>query len=421
MFSSVIDKIGSLVSRSFVLANFFPFLIFTAAGVALAWLEFPTARRLLTAAYKLETGKQTLAIVVVLIAVAVVAYIFSPLTVAVRRILEGDILIGPRFRERLLAEQRQIADKLKNQRDAASRRDDEALVIRDEGIRRLVEARREGSVLNRLGPRAESEIESAERLLAEVKQLARSDGAATNNSIEALERAVAAAATALCNNSTRLPDTATDPEKKLAKRLSDCHLGIASLLRQVVDDARQDLVRIDGKLRGRFATKGIWPTRLANIRAAAEGHGEAAYQAEFEFLWPRLKLALQKDEKVAPLVELAQARVEFSLLMVLLCGLFTLGWVVALMLLGGSPFTILLLGTVGYWTTFLFLYVVEESVKQLGDLVSATIDFNRFKVLREMDIDLPGNLIAERMLWTRLQQSTTSFGAIDIPYRHGKS
>jgi hypothetical protein len=421
MFGSVVDKIGGLVSRSFVLAIFFPFVIFTAASAAVAWIALPETRPALTTLFEIEPGKQAVILATVLIMIAVIAYVVSPLTVVVRRILEGDIFIPGWLRDMMRTEQRQIADDLKNHRDQANESDNNASDIFDLRFNQLIGARTTGDQTNALGPQASAQIVAAEGRLQRAKQLATPGHAADDATIAALQQAIDATLLALRNSSTKLPDTAPQAERALASRLAGCQTQATGLLRQVVDDAHQALITRQEALRGRFAMKGIWPTRIANIRAAAESHGSDAYAVEFDFLWPRLKLVVQKDDKTAALIEAAKTQVDFSLLMVLLCGFFTAGWIIVLVCFGGSPLAVIVLGVAGQWTILFFLQVVEESVKQLGELLSATIDFYRFKLLREMDIDLPGNLQAERALWRRVQQSsTTGLGTVDIAYRHSK-
>jgi hypothetical protein len=636
MFGTVVDKMGGLLSRSFILANFFPFLIFAAAGVALAWTALPETRPALKALFEMDPGKQAMVLATVLIMIAVIAYVVSPLTVVVRQILEGQF-IPQGMQDSMRSEQQGIADDLKKQRDKANKRDDQVLEIFRKRLDDLAAARNTGDDLHKLAPNAKNQIDTAWQRLDSAEKLAIPGHAAEENTIEALQKAIDSTVEALRVNSTKLPDpasiadrdlaekladaqtrvtallrkvfnpdrvkqplselaaarsagdgldalgadaeaqidtalqrlqqaqnllipghaaddaaiaalesavdatvaalrdnstalpaTASDQDRELAAKLADAQVRAAALLRnafdpdmvdrqlsdlaaarstgdalgklgadaeaqidtaleqleqmeklvaaghaaddativalksavdatvaalransatlpaaaseedrelaarladaqtkattllrRAVDDARQGLVNSQEALRGRFARKGIWPTRIANIRAAAESHGLDAYDIEFDFLWPRLRLAIQKDEKTAALIEAAKVQVDFSLLMVLLCGLFTAGWLIVLAFFGGSPLAVILLGLAGLWITFFFLRVVEESVKQLGELAGATIDFYRFKLLREMDIGLPGNLVAERDLWHRLQQSSAGLGTVDIAYRHG--
>jgi hypothetical protein len=418
MFGTVVDKIGGLLSRSFILANFFPFLIFAAASVALAWTALPETRPALKALLEMDAGKQAMVLATTLIMIAVIAYVVSPLTVVVRQILEGQF-IPQGMRDSMRSEQQGIADDLKKRRDNANERDDEVLKIFRKRLEDLGAARNTGDKLDKLKPNAKNQIDTAWQRLDSAETLAIPGHAADENTIEALQKAIDSTVEALRVNPTKLPDPASIADRDLAQKLADAQTRATTLLRRAVDDAHQALVSSQEELRGRFALKGIWPTRVANIRAAAESHGLDAYTIEFDFLWPRLRLAIQKDEKTAAVIEAAKVQVDFSLLMVLLCGLFTAGWLLVLALSGGSPLAVILLGLAGFWVTFFFLRVVEESVKQLGELVSATIDFYRFKLLREMDIGLPGNLVAERDLWHRLQQSSSGLGTIDIAYRHG--
>ncbi len=79
MFSQVLDKLDSWLGRSFLLARYFPWLLFAGANLLLAAAEFPDIRTLLASEYSniTSSGKivdSALAFGVV----AVVAYTLSP-------------------------------------------------------------------------------------------------------------------------------------------------------------------------------------------------------------------------------------------------------------------------------------------------------------------------------------------------------
>lgn len=422
MFGSVVDKIGTVVSRSFLLSSFFPFLIFAAINIAVTWFAFPNARWVLDEAIKLEAGKQAMVLGTTFIAIAVVAYLFSPLTLLLRQVLEGRVLI-PRFiQDGLREEQFAIAQELKEKRDRANTRDNDIAAFFQKQLERLIEARRTGSALKALGPSAQAQICAADAEITAVERIATPRRTTETATITALEGAISTIVMALSCSSTTLPETAPECDHALSKKLAASQAKATVLLRRAVDDAHQALIEAQEILRGRFALKGIWPTHIANIRAAAESHSVDAYGVEFEFIWPRLRFAMQKDEKAVALLDGARAQVDFSLLMTLLCGTFVLVWLSIFIGSAQPPLAIIMLGLAGLMVISFLLRVVEESIKQLGELISSTVDLYRFKLLREMDIDPPGNLTAERALWRRLQQSsTTGLGTIDIAYRHGKS
>ena len=418
MFGTVVDKIGALLSRNFLLANFFPFLIFTVTNLLLADAVVPGARALFQRVFTWDSGSQALLFGTILVAIAVIAYIVSPLTAAVQQALEGKLWIPEWLENRMRTEQNQIANALKDARDRALRHNDAVSGLVNALQRQLVNANRASSALNVLGPDAANQIADAETALDAVALLATPGDAAEQAALDALRPAVQRTAVALRASATRLPNNAAAPERALAKRLAACQRRAADLVRRPANDAREALIHAQQALRGRFPVKGIWPTRIANVRAAVEAYSTDAYKVEFEFLWPRLKLALQKDEKVTAAIEAAKTQVDFLLLMVLLCVLFTAGWL-AMFIALGRPLSVIVLGVLGQFTTLFFLRSVQESIKQLGQIVQATIDLYRFKVLQEMRLDLPRDLTSERALWQRLQRSSAGFGTVDIAYQRG--
>jgi hypothetical protein len=420
MLSSIIDKMGALLSRSFILANFFPFLIFAVVNIGTAWIALPETREAIEKLWKMPAAEQAVAYAAAFIAMAIVAYVVSPLTVVVHRTLEGELFVPRCLRRIMEREQRAEANRLRDAVEDANDLDNKISDAVSAMQKKLTDARRKSNDLNTFDANAQNQIETAETNADTAIERARSRGSTHGETIAALEAAVTATVTALEHNRSRVPDGAPDHEKQLAAKLRGAQGKLTPLLRQAGDDARQVLVQAQNARRGRFALKVIRPTRIANVRAAAESYSADAYGIEFDYLWPRLRLALQKNEKTSYALDTAKAQVDFSVLMVLLCFLFTAAWVVILTFVGHSPLTLIVIGIAGQWAILLFFRVVEESVKQLGELVGAMVDLNRFDLLRQLDIDLPGTLTAERALWRRLQGSSSALGVVDIAYRHAK-
>src|SRR5262245_59871953 len=152
MFSSVVDKIGSLLSRGFLLANFFPFLIFTVANLLLADAVVPGAHALFARVLTWDSGAQALLFSTILIAIAVIAYVVAPLTGVVQQMLEGRLFVPKPLQTALRREQSEIANALKSARDDANRHDDEVSELVNTLQARLVAANRINSTLGALGP-----------------------------------------------------------------------------------------------------------------------------------------------------------------------------------------------------------------------------------------------------------------------------
>src|ERR1700678_1255074 len=93
MFSQVLEKIDTWLGRSFLVARFFPWLMFAAANLGLACIEFPPVWSFVQDEYKqIGTAARAIDIVCVLGAIAVIAYTASPALQWATRLLEGQSL-----------------------------------------------------------------------------------------------------------------------------------------------------------------------------------------------------------------------------------------------------------------------------------------------------------------------------------------
>ena len=227
-----------------------------------------------------------------------------------------------------------------------------------------------------------------------------------------LEVAVDKLVEALKRNSCELQ--APPDSRKLGGLLDEA----IRLLREREAAAQQHLDAAIAERERRFPRAKILPTRLANVRAAAESYSSDAYAIEFEYLWPRLVVAVQKDDKIAGALDIAKANVDFALLMVMLSFVFTVAWLSILAFFGSSPILVIFLGFLGPSLVALFCLVVEESERRLGELVRAVADLYRFDLLRALHVALPTSFSSERKLWERIQQTNTSLGVTDVDYRH---
>ena len=97
MFGSVIDKVQSLFSRSFLLGAYFPVLIFAAMNAIIALLGLPeeiVSLAMIKKSWPTDATVQAALTAWIFISIGVVAYILSSLNELLRRILEGRYLLG---------------------------------------------------------------------------------------------------------------------------------------------------------------------------------------------------------------------------------------------------------------------------------------------------------------------------------------
>jgi hypothetical protein len=394
MFATVADKLQSLLGRSFLLANFFPFVIFAAVSALVARGGIAGADQVLTWGTLTLTENTSMG-VLVLVALAALAYIMSPLTVAVRRILEDG---GP-LRSVLRKIEQMECNQLRHERSIA-RRAHATAMVRDGQYRPDLQG---GYMASRSLPEARNPPaveEAADKIDLAVDHL---------GNPEALQNAVSSLLTAFRTNSMATPSDNTS-------RLDSLYEKLLNLLSDTLRFTEQELSMAQARLKQRFATGAVKPTRLANIRAASEAHCMDAYGAEFEFLWPRILPLVAKDQKVSDALDAAQATVDFALEMILLSCLFTVGWLVVLAAIGNSVLLLLCVAAGGLALLVLFCTVLDGAYARLGLLARAVIDANRLELLKQLRIAPPGSLSMERATWQRLQRSGESLGTIDIAY-----
>lgn len=142
------------------------------------------------------------------------------------------------------------------------------------------------------------------------------------------------------------------------------------------------------------------PTQLGNVLATAAEHPRLAYAMEGLLWWPRLSPVVPVDFQ--DLLSGAQAP---------MMGLLNLSVVFAVLALSGVPILIL---AGGHWTAAIVTLVVclllgrlcyraaVSQATELASLLSVGFDLYRHEILRQMDLEIPTDLAAERELWRQL-------------------
>src|SRR5262245_64604892 len=110
MLGTLLEKIGTLLPRNFIIANFFPILLFAAMnGLMLYWMS-DRFHQGVQHYFAMDAGPQALIGFPILIAITLAAYVFSTFNLLQREILEGRY--GPKpLKERLSAGQLKRSDR----------------------------------------------------------------------------------------------------------------------------------------------------------------------------------------------------------------------------------------------------------------------------------------------------------------------
>ncbi len=399
MFSQVLDKLDSWLGRSFLLARYFPWLLFAGANLLLAAAEFPDIRTLLASEYSnITSSGKIVDSALAFGAVAVVAYTLSPGMLAIQRLLEGRELwqwiAEPMVLRRVIETQALVDRRRSLFQDRAGL--EERVVI----VKRLAAFRAAGKNYATITDR--SAIDTAEEALKSLRSRR-----FLNRPIRAGEIAVAVQtmATALQRNCADLiwlkqqPSPLPGDILADASRLDRLHRELCDEILPYATDIAQNRERhalaAHDKL---YAKAEVAPTRLGNEVAALRSYCDSRYGFDFDFFWPRLQLVM-KDDKLATKLSGLQIQVEFSMLSLSLSCLFVVSWLIVLGGWGHSLVTLLLLVMFGPLVIFMWLWLVHESYSTYAEFLRGAIDVSRFDLLQALRRQLPQTTEAEKAVW----------------------
>lgn len=406
MFGTVVDKLQALLSRKFLIAIYFPILIFAAACFSMSCLAFPRAAGLLWAWWADTLTKKVQNLVIALLIIAVIAYTLAPLTVLCRRALQMDFnwLAGLANRMRQMELERLI--ELRSQAKESLRYFVRLQQLTDGFLTSLPTSRKTGVALAALQDKQaiDTALQRIDNLPLERQHKEfRADLALNSLSLtakhlgEALER-----------NSAALSDP-------LGKRLQEGYLKFREECVDMAATARYEAERCAEAQYSRFPRSNIKSTRFANVRSVAESYASRTYAVDFDYLWPRLQFVLAKDEKSSDVLDAAQNQLDYSVLLLGLSVIFFVLWLPVLCFWGSSALLLLITGLAAPPLVTMLYRIVIDNQLTLGSVIRATVDRFRLDVLASLNQAPPATLMIERQRWSDLQKATSAEGILDLP------
>lgn len=419
MFGTVVEKIQTLLSRSFLLGNFFPVLCFAVINLAIAWLAIEGFADFVGTKWLSDATTFSTVSALALVALAIVAFVFAPLIPLIRQILEGRIILPRSLRDKWIRDFTAQWQELETHLKTASA--DYAffdLAVRDAAVR--FEIRTKPGDRTNLDPTA---LNAAKDAFAALKAdlAAREQETVSRERLPAQDK-VLDAIKRLESGLGQYPMQAdpTNPVPGIAKELDAMQGALTRILHNAKTFAYRLLQAAESNSRTNFAPHDIRATRIGNSRAAMERYPAVAYDVDYEFLWPRLRLVLSKEKTVADAVETATAHLDFSVLMTALLAITTMIWIPVLSFAGNSLLMFSLIGLLLPALTLFFYQLVHETQKAFGSVMEMAIDALRLDLLKALRQPLPISLGAEQKTWKDLQIALYS-GLDQIRYRHPKS
>ncbi len=391
MFGTVLEKLSTLLSKSFVISSFFPMLIFATANGFMLYTTSASFRAFAKAQYDPSLGSKAVLMVVVLSFLAVAAYVFSPLNLTLRELLEGRHW-PKRFAQwgqgrhirRMDSIQKRFGEAKSNHRD---------LDRFNQMGGRLIEARNRGA--------HKSDFGLAIKAANSVGELLKKRADAKDISSQELERASKELEVALESADADILDP-NSPDRAASEKLDRAQQDFFRVWKYLDNRVQAESVELYNQLQFDYAQDDVAPTAMGNTALAARYYAESRYGLNLDVLWSRLQKVLQQDEKFYAVLQDAKTQLDFLVSMFWLTTIFCLIWTITLLWIARGYGQFLSLVIVGPWIAAAFYGLALQNQRAFADLLRSSVDMFRMQLLGQLHIPLPAKAEDERGLWTLL-------------------
>lgn len=410
MLGTLLEKLGTLLPKNFIIANLFPMLLLAAAnGFMLFWMS-SSFRQAVENYLAMDAGKQALIGFPILIAISLAAYIFSTLNLLQREMLEGQYLPPP-LKASLTERQRRRLDRLQAQ----------VLLVRRhrrrhnrlKGVERLRAARLKGKEQRTVC--AYSKGSQAATVIAGLakKRLRHKFIAA-----EELERAIVLLEGELsqCPVDVRNPDAPDNDHKILLNGDQETLVMLLAYAKQWVDNKYADSFN---RIEFNYSRFRLAPTSMGNIAESSRSYALTRYGMNLDPFWSRLQKVLVSDEKFYSSLVDAKTQLDFLISLFWLTVGFTAVWTVELLYLRRSIIAFVFVVVGGPLLSIIWYKIALQNYQAFADILRTSIDVFRLELLDTLHIERPKGNIHERQIWGQLNQI---IGVGDpeerLPYHH---
>jgi hypothetical protein len=452
---SIIDRVAGLFGKTYLLAGFFPVLLLAAVSLLAGYDTSEWIYRQVNAFAGLDVARQALASGALLVAVAMLGFVFWSANPWWRALLQGTALCKP-IREWMAQDQQAQLDRLEKDLERWDRRvfafrtwfpdpepepEPEPEAAPPEPgptpLRLLERLLRPVPALPAPPPATvEPDPQSAEPtpwMLRLSAARAKGDALAQAPGVvqmEPLRRAYrdlrvrirglkpvgAKALDGLCTLLERELERAPVTARSELDRLHVGFYDLAVHARARVENARNRALSVR-RTRFPLDLSAVGPTRMANVAELYRDHALTRYDLDPELLWLQLQHSAAKDEQFRPILEEARLKLDVSVALAVACGLASIwGLVVGVR---GHSLPVLLLTGVGLPAAALLFYrATITNLRVYGEAVTATVQLFRFDVLKALHLPLPPDSDAERRLWHAVTLSDQLLGEEKVTYVH---
>jgi hypothetical protein len=419
LFSTFVEKLESLLGKTFLISSFFPLVLAILANFAVIIYasERETRKDLLTSA-TFWLSKPAVDILLLGL-VACSAYLLSPLNLPMREFLEGKYF--PLFlSERMQSNQYRNLLRLNGRlEEAATRR--HWLARREEMWQRLMRrARRVGNTVR------VCYFDETGNCARKIKRLNRMRFRGRQIPIKDLEDAAEHLYWKLKLNSADLNSSYSCVH--LDRAVKD----FAEIVQYCSSRAETEYIDLFNDRQFNYPESSLAPTLMGNIFRSVGTYAERRYKFSLDIFWTKLQKIAQQDAKYYQVLQDAKTQLDFLVALIWMSGISMAGWTVyscwliytqsarPLLLNTGVYALIASIGT-GIALVLLLYLVSLQNYRAFADVLRSCIDFYRFGILDSMHIALPSSIEEEHELWGKLAQ-LTGYGELQrgLSYLHPK-
>lgn len=413
MLGQVLDKLDAWVGRSFLIASFFPFLIFLAANAVTAQLITPDIAQYVVSYFAGGIYGPISATVTCLAAAAAVAYVTDPVVGLMSRFLEGAYFPRP-ISDWLATDQ---TKRIRDLEDATQLAGRTAARLEDYKKQLPAQLRAANDIGVSIGAILKPELIQAAQ--SRIAPLERKQSRQQPIDLGELKTAAAALQDALkenCADSEQLAPGSNEQDERNSEnlyRLFNSLLGLAEYAHlKIVNEYSRNV----HEKQMNFAAMEL-PTEFGNHAAALRAFFENRFQFDFDFFWPIVQLVLQGDQSTMDRLNNNRQKLDFCVRILLYTIVFTATWL-AIATFVGRELAVGLIGTAGFLISILWLQIIHSNYRALSELVRSIVIVKRFDVMKALHQRLPANWAEEKQMWKKVTTQLLWGSDAVIDYQH---
>lgn len=412
MLGTFLEKLQALLSKSFLIASFFPVLIFATINSVLLYTQSALFASFVRRYLAGQTGLIDSVTVgmTALVALGIVAFLFSMLNTRLREILEGR-----RFWPRVLAapfiwRQTRRRDAIQIRYDRAQKERRDVVDAVPVWTRDLRAAR---ILVKPAGTRCQYPWGHA--VARRLRALRWQQHFGLTISKASLEKAANALGAVLRASNV---DEPPQGDERDARRLDGDHDSLPTLADYAVSRCGEDIYQFSGELQFSFPGRALAPTAMGNVANSIPSYAFTRYRMNIDLFWTRLQEVMQPDPFYAVLQD-AKTQLDFLVSLVWLATATTAGWLPFLAFRSTDLWAYLIVAVAGPLSVTTFNGIAIQNYRAFADLVRSAVDLYRMDLLKALKVGLPDTSSAEGELWAILNRRMSYAGNATITYDKG--